>query len=214
MAEHGGADDIETRAGDEGTKSRRLAGIYAEALLDAAEKRGSVDAVGEELHGIVVDVFQADPRVEQLFGSPAVKRSQKAPLLTRAFEGKIGDLLLDFLQVLNKNDRLSLIRQVAVSYRALCDRRAKKVRVQVLSASELDEAQKKTLRETLQAALHKDPILEMRIDPELLGGMIVQVGDDVFDASVRTRIQTLRKQLQASSSHEIQVGRDRFSSAV
>jgi F-type H+-transporting ATPase subunit delta len=213
MTENGQSGSIETLAGEEGSGARRLAGVYAEALLNAAEKREMVDAVGDELIAIAQEVFVANPRVEQLFASPIVKRSSKEPLLAQAFQGKISDLLFDFLLVLNRKDRLSLLGQVSAAYRAIVDKRAKRVRVLVRSAAPLDEAQRATLQNTMQAALHKEPILDVRIDPELLGGMVVQVGDDVFDASVSTRIQTLRKHLQASSSHEIQVGRDRFSSA-
>jgi F-type H+-transporting ATPase subunit delta len=83
----------------------------------------------------------------------------------------------------------------------------------VRAAAQLDDAQQNTLRDTLRSALSKEPILNIKVDPNLLGGMVVQVGDEVFDASVRTRIETLRKQLLASSSHEIQVRRDRFSTA-
>lgn len=205
-------DNTETRAGGEGTGARRLASIYADALLGAAEKKNLVDAIGEELRGIVRDVLSGNPRIEQLFASPIVRRSLKEPLLARAFQGKVDEILFDFLIVLNRHDRLSLLRQVQSAYAEHCDKRAKRVRVVVRSAVALDDKQKQTLRDKLQAALLKEPILDARIDPELLGGMVVQVGDDVYDATLRTRIENLRKQLQASSSHEIQVGRDRFSS--
>ena len=60
--------------------------------------------------------------------------------------------------------------------------------------------------------LRREPVLELTVDPTLLGGLVVRVGDNLFDGSVRTRIDTLRKQLIERSSHEIQSGRDRFSS--
>jgi F-type H+-transporting ATPase subunit delta len=206
-------ESTETREGQEGTGARRLASVYAEALLNAADKRGLVDAVGEELGSIVGEVFASDPRIELMFASPVIKRSLKEPLLARFFQGKISDLLFDFILVLNRHERLSLLRSVSSAYQVLCDKRARRVRVKVRSAVELDDNQKQTLRDTLFAALGKDPILDTRIDPDLLGGMVVQVGDDVYDSTVRTRIDSIRNQLQASSSHEIQVRRDRFSSA-
>ena len=80
------------------------------------------------------------------------------------------------------------------------------------SAVPLDEGQLERLRQELRADFRREPILTAVVDPELLGGLVVRVGDWVYDASVRTRIETVRNQLIERSSHEIQLGRDRFSS--
>jgi F-type H+-transporting ATPase subunit delta len=213
MAEHANGESLETKAGDEGTDARRLAGVYAEALLSAAEKREQVEAIDAELSEVTRELFARGSAVAQLFESPVIKRTSKEPLLATTFAGKVSDLLYDFLRVLNRKDRLGLVPAIAAGYREMVDQRAKRLRVQVRAAVPLDDAQQERLRETLRAALRKDPVLDIRVDPDLLGGMVVQVGDDVLDASVRTRINNLRTLLLARSSHEIQVGRDRFSSA-
>jgi F-type H+-transporting ATPase subunit delta len=212
MAELPPIDELETRAGEEGTGERRLAGVYAEALLDAAEKRERAEETGRELADLAVAVW-ADERVAQLLASPIIKRRSKELLLAKAFEGKASDLLFDFLRVVNNKDRLGLLGPIAVAYRELLDKRAKRVPILVRAAVALDDAQQNSLRDTLRAALGKEPILHIKVDSNLLGGMVVQIGDEVFDATVRSRIETLRNQLLASSSHEIQVRRDRFSIA-
>jgi F-type H+-transporting ATPase subunit delta len=213
MAEHENGESLETKAGNEGSGARRLAGVYADALLSAAEKRGQVEAIDAELSEVARELFGRGSAVAQLFESPVIKRTSKEPLLETTFAGKVSDLLYDFLRVLNRKDRLGLVPGIAAGFRELVDQRAKRLRVQVRAAVPLDDAQQERLRETLRAALHKDPVLDIRVDPDLLGGMVVQVGDDVLDSSVRTRIDNLRTQLLARSSHEIQVRRDRFSSA-
>jgi F-type H+-transporting ATPase subunit delta len=147
-----------------------------------------------------------------LLKSPAVRRAEKEPLIRQAFGGKASDLVLNFLLVLNEKERLALLRPVANALRDLLDERAKRVRVRVRTAVDLDEDQKRKLQETLRKQLTLEPVLDVRVEPELLGGMIVRVGDTVFDSSVRTRIETLRNQLLARSSYEIQSGRDRFRS--
>jgi F-type H+-transporting ATPase subunit delta len=212
MAESKPPPATETLAGDEYVAHGRLAHIYAEALLEVADARGQVDAVGDELAGVVQGVFAADPHIERLFSSRAVQRARKEQLLRETFGDKLIQLMLNFLLVLNRKDRLDLLRPIHRAYRDLLDERGKRVRISVRSAVPLDEAQQNRLRDTLRQALKLEPILQVRVEPELLGGLVVQVGDEVYDSSVRSRIETLRNQLLSRSSHEIQVRRDRLSS--
>ena len=205
--------EIESRAGDEGSTARRVARVYAEALLDVAEQKDLADDVGDELNALVGDVFVRAPEVEQELASPIIKRTAKGPLLEATFKGKVSDVTLSFLNVLNGKDRLGLLRHVEAAYRELLDHRAKRVRVLVRSAVALSAEQTEKLRQTVGVAHGREPVIVAKIDPTLLGGMVVQVGDEVFDSSVRTRIDNIRNQLLARSSYEIQVGRDRFSTA-
>jgi F-type H+-transporting ATPase subunit delta len=207
------AAEIESRPGDEGSAARRVARVYAEALLDVADERGQADEVGRELSGIVTDVFGIAPGIEAALASPVVKRTAKAPIIGQAFQGKVSDLTFNFLNVLNAKDRLTLIRHAAAAYRDLLDQRSKRVRVTVRSAVPLTDAQTEHLRQAVGHATGLEPVVTAKIDPTVLGGMIVQVGDQVFDSSVRTRIETIRNHLLARSSNEIQAGRDRFSTA-
>ncbi len=196
----------------EGTSARRIAGVYAEALLDVAEERELSEQVGEELNGLVGDMFKATPEIKAALANPVVKGSAKKPVLEAAFRGKVSDLLADFINVLNNKNRLGLLEQVAPAYRDLLDERAKRFRVRVTSAVPLTAEQTERLRQTLGHAYGREPIIETHVDEALLGGLVVQIGDDLFDSSVRTRVDNIRNQLLARSSHEIQVGRDRFSS--
>jgi F-type H+-transporting ATPase subunit delta len=204
--------ETESRAGQEGTSERRVAAVYAEALLDVAEERGQADEIGQELKAVVGEVFAKSPEIERALASPVVHRNAKEKLIDDAFKGNVSELMFNFLHVLNSKDRLSLVRHVAAAYRDLLDQRAKRLRVRVRSAVPLSESQSERLRQEIAQATGLEPVISTRIDPELLGGMIVQIGDQVFDSSVRTRIEAIRNQLLARSSYEIQTGRDRFSS--
>jgi len=204
--------EVESRAGEEGSSERRVARVYAEALLIVAEQRGQAEEIGRELQALVTDVFAKVPQVERALSSPVIKRSAKVPVLEQAFKGSASDLLFNFLMVLNAKDRLMLVRHVAAAYRKLLDERAKRVRVIVRSAVALTDEQAERLKETISQATGLNPVLMTRVEEDLLGGMIVQIGDNVFDSSVRTRIEAIRNQLLARSSYEIQTGRDRFSS--
>jgi F-type H+-transporting ATPase subunit delta len=193
--------------------AQRLARVYAEALLGAAEKHGQGDEVFEELTSLVQDVFPADPQFEAFLSSGAVGRLPKGAVLRSVFENRAGELFFNFLMVLNEHDRLELVRTILGALQTLRDERAKRVRVQVVTAAPLADDQRGQLKDYLQGNLQKEPMLETTVDPALIGGMIVRVGDWVYDASVRTKLESLRSQIITRSSHEIQSGRDRFSSA-
>lgn len=204
--------EADSRDAGEGTSARRIARVYAEALLDVAEQKSVADLVGEELNGLVGEMFKNAPDIKAALANPVVKGSAKKPVIEAAFRGKVSDLLADFINVLNNKNRLGLIEQVAPAYRDLLDERAKRFRVRVKSAVPMTAEQTEHLRQTLGHAYGREPIIETQVDDSLLGGLVVQIGDDVFDSSVRTRVDNIRNQLLARSSHEIQVGRDRFSS--
>jgi F-type H+-transporting ATPase subunit delta len=190
--------------------ARHVARVYAEALLKAAEKRGQAEAVLDELHGLTGDVFARDPQFELFLSSAAVARDRKDEVLLRTLEGRVSDTLLGGLRVLNQHGRLDLLRAVAGLYGELYDRRHDRTRVDVRSAVPLTDDQLGRLRGELADVLGKEPLVHSRVDPELLGGLVVQVEDWVYDASVRGRLRDIRKHLIERSSHAIQGGRDRF----
>ncbi len=182
-----------------GSIRARVARVYAEALAAAALRHGEGEAavvsVGEELDQFVAQVLDASPAVEAFLSSPAVGKKAKSVALEAALTGRVSDLLRGLFFVLLRNGRLDLTRGIAVAYRDLLDQRAGRVRVKVTSAVELSDAQKAAITATLAAALKKQPVLELRLDPGLIGGMVVQVGDRVIDTSVRTRLTNLRTHL-------------------
>jgi F-type H+-transporting ATPase subunit delta len=175
-----------------GSVRSRLARVYAEALLAAAQKQNAVAETGDELSGLVTDVYEKDRAAESFLSSPAVGKKAKAAVLGAALPGRASDLVRGLFGVLTKNSRLDLVRGIAAAYRQLLDERAGRVRVKVSAAVKLSDAQRDALVETLANALKQQPVLDIRVDPDLLGGMVVQVGDRVIDTSVRTRLQTIR----------------------
>jgi F-type H+-transporting ATPase subunit delta len=193
--------------------AQRVARVYAEALLNAAEKQGQSEQVLESLESLIRDVFSAEPQLEAFLQSSAVGRERKAQLIDKVFEGKASQVFVDFLKVLNQHERLDLLRPILRAAKELRDQRAKRIRVEVRSAVPLADAQTNRLVEQLRANLKLEPVLQTEVDPDLLGGVVVKVGDWLYDASVRARLDSIRNQLIERSSHEIQSGRDRFSIA-
>jgi F-type H+-transporting ATPase subunit delta len=191
--------------------AQRIARIYAEALLNAAEKRGEGQAVLDQLDSLVRDVFAANPHVEEFLASPAVPAKVKAAAIDSTFGPRSSELFTNFLRVLNDHGRLELLRTIDVALHELADQRAHRVRVQVRSATPLQDDQRERLRRELREGFHLEPVLDERVDPDLLGGLVVRVRDWQYDGSVRTQLRTIRNYLIERSDHEIQSGRDRFS---
>jgi F-type H+-transporting ATPase subunit delta len=175
-----------------GSARSRLARVYAEALLAAAEKQNAVETIGGELSSFVAEVYGKDRATEEFLSSPAVGKKVKAEVLSAALPGRASELVQGLFAVLTRNNRLDLVRGITAAYRQLLDERAGRVPVKVSTATKLSDAQRDALAETLSNILKQQPVLDVRVDPDLLGGMVVQVGDRVIDTSVRTRLQTIR----------------------
>jgi len=192
--------------------AQRVARVYAEALYRAAEQQNQTREVLEELESLVRDVFPALPDLEQFLASGAISRERKPQVIRDTLGRQASPLFLNFLLVLNDHERLGLSRPIQVEYRDLYNRRTGHIRVLVRSAALLPEDQQQRLRQELHAKYQREPILDIRVEPDLLGGLVLQVGDWVYDGSVRSRLLNLRNQLIERSSYEIQHGRDRFRS--
>jgi F-type H+-transporting ATPase subunit delta len=192
--------------------TQHVARVYAEAFLNAAEKSGQAEEPLQNLDSLVDQVFPQDRYLEAFLTSKAVSRERKERALRAAFGGRASPLFLNFLLVLNDHDRLDALRSITASARSLHEERTGKIRVQVRSALPLADDQRQRLQQELRETFGRDPVLETRVDADLLGGMTVQVGDVMYDASVRTRLEKIRNQLLERSSHAIQSQRDRFRS--
>ena len=189
----------------------RIRRAYAESLLDVAEKQGAADAISEQFDSLLNDVFRAVPRLEETLDSSALGRNRKDELIAKVFGGRATPLFLSFLRLLNRNDRLGLLRMIAVGYQSLRDERENRIRVLVEAAAPLSDEQRDKLTATLAAATGKTPVVVVRAKPELIGGLVVHIGAKVYDTSVRTKLQTLRNVLTDRGSYAIQRERDRFS---
>jgi F-type H+-transporting ATPase subunit delta len=192
---------------------KRLAAVYAEALLNAADAAGQSRQMFEEIDSLIDDVFKNDTRLETLFAGAAVGRKVRQEAIDKVFKGRASGIFWNFLRVLNDHDRLDLIRPIRRALHDLSDERAHRLRVHVFSAIDLPEEYKNRIAEAVRQRFGLEPVLELHVDKSLLGGIMIRIGDKVYDATVRTKITNVRNQLIASSSHEIQSRRDRFSSA-
>jgi F-type H+-transporting ATPase subunit delta len=200
------AEDIEVEGA-----TREIAGRYAEALINAAQQEGVVEPVLDELSEIERDVLKAYPRFAEILASGRVSSSEKDRILLDLFENRASSLVFRFLRVLNRHERLGLLRLVIREARAIWDKRNRRIPVRVHSAAPLDEDQLNLLRDRLGRLTGATPILNVSTDPSLIGGLVVQIGDLRYDTSVKSRLVQLRQRLIEGKTHEIQSRRDQFS---
>lgn len=194
----------------EDPSAQSVAKVYAVAYLDSAGGSGGEAAV-EELVSFVDDVLTPQTQFDQLLRGSALGRDDKNLLIDRVVGTRATPLFANFLRVLAKHGRLDLLQGIRRQSEIEQERRAGKKRVGVSSATELSAESLASIKSSLTASLGLEPILETRIDPSLIGGVVIRVGDTVYDGSLKTQVKQLRVRLRERCLNEIQRGRDRFS---
>ena len=184
--------------------------VYARALVAAAEHAGQTVEVLDELDAIVSEVFVQFPKFETVLASLLVSPEEKAVVLDRVFAAQISRLLLNFLKVVSRHGRLDCLRAIRHQARILYEELQGQARVRLTTAAAVDPRQAERIAAALGAALGQRPILETRVDPALIGGAVLRIGDTVYDGSVANQLQSIRQQMIERSVHEIQSRRDRF----
>ncbi len=174
-------------------ESMHVGPIYAKALLAAVGSTGNVDSVMEQFHSLIHDVFDKQPVLEMALANPKLASDEKIRVLDKVFAGKMDATLLTFLKVVSRRGRLNAIRGIYRAAASLRDEAVGRVRVLVTTAQKLDEAALKSLKEKLQNLFKKDVAISCKVDATILGGLIVRVGDMVFDGSVDGQLNLLKK---------------------
>lgn len=169
-----------------------VAGRYATALFELAKEEKALDAVAGEL-GRFSEALDASPDLARLVKSPVFSAEEQARAL-EAVLGKIGieGLTRNFLLLTARNRRLFAVPDMISAFRAMLARERGETSASVIAASKLTETQVTALKQALSAALGKKVLLDERVDPSLLGGLIVKVGSRMIDTSLRTRLNSLK----------------------
>lgn len=190
--------------------TQQVAKVYAKAFVGAAETAGKTDSAVTELSSLISDVLDKNSELERILASSFISQEEKAGILDRVFGKQASPMLLAFLKVLSNHGRLNCLRAVRVEVERLYQALRGQVEVTVQSATPLDAAMSKGLVESLRKLLGKEPKLKMLTDPKLLGGLVVRVGDTVYDGSVATQLSHLRTRLIDRTVEEIETRRERF----
>jgi F-type H+-transporting ATPase subunit delta len=171
-----------------------IARNYAETLLSLAQKAGDLRGWG----GMISDVanaMQADRRLRIFLESPRVDAAEKSRILAKAFQDRMPRLFVRYLQALIAHRRQMLIPQIAREYLDLVDAAEGRMHASVTVARELDVDTRTVVARELSRSFDKEVVPHFAVDPRILGGLVVRVGDTVLDGSVQRRLQRLRDRM-------------------
>lgn len=171
-----------------------IARNYAEALLTLAQKANDIEGWGRLLDALASAV-KSDLTLRTFLESPKVDAATKSAVLGKALAGRYPATFVRFLQAVTKRGRQMLLPAIAVEYATLVDTVVGRVHASVTLARETDEAERASIASALSVALGKVVVPHVVVDPSILGGAIVRVGDRVRDGSVKRRLALLRHRM-------------------
>ena len=170
-----------------------IAAVYARSLFEVAKEQGKLDEVRAQL-GEFADAMQADRELQVFFFSPYFSTQEKQDGLDRAVTGA-DPIIVNFLKLLIENHRMPVIFRVRRGYDELWEQENRLLPVQVTSAVELDAATVKQIGDRIAEQTDRKIDLTAQVEPDILGGIVVRVGNSILDASIRNRLEQLRKQV-------------------
>lgn len=179
-----------------------VAQVYSSAMIALAEKVGETDNLLSELEELS-SLIERTPELERFFMIPIVEEEARAKSIEKIFRGRMSDLLVNSLQILNRKNRMALIHAVIKAYRHEHRKRAGHVEVFVRSAVPLTAEQRRELTEAVKQQTDSVPDLIETVDDSLIGGLIVQIGDRKLDTSVAQKLRRFADILHKRSGQEL-----------
>jgi len=168
---------------------------YAKALSEVAAERGVLESVGRDLDTIA-GLFKQNREATSFFANPGIPLADKRSVLQSLVErAGIQPLSANFLGLILEKKRLPHLPEIVLAYEELTDERLNRAKATVTSAAPLPEPTLEGLRARLGMAIGKEIYLETRIDSEIIGGVVAQVGSTIYDGSLRTQLRRMREQL-------------------
>lgn len=171
-----------------------IARRYARALLEQAEAEGVTDPVDADVRAIR-DAVAASRELAAFLESPILSRERKQSVVRALFAGRVEDVTLRFLEMLADKRREGLFAMIADAYLEQRDEQLGVVGVSVRTARTLDAAAEKAIARRIGEITGKESRLDVAVDASLMGGLVVRVGDTVYDGSVLNRLESLRERL-------------------
>jgi ATP synthase F1 delta subunit len=173
-----------------------IAQVYARSLFEVAKDAGKLDAVREQL-GQFADALDAQRELSVFFFSPYFSTQEKKDSLHRAVEGA-DDTVVNFLELLVEKHRMPAIFRIRRVLDAMWREENKMLPVQLTSAIELDAETVENLGRTIGERTGRKVDVTATVNPDILGGIVLRVGNSILDASIRNRLESLRKQVARS----------------
>lgn len=168
---------------------------YAQALYEEAEAADKAEQIADDMRS-VQESLDASRELDRFFRSPVIAREKKDAVIGKLFDGKVDPLIVRVMRLLVQKGREDILPDVIRQYGRLRDERLGVVEAQVKSAMPMEFDETEALRKALEAKTDQKVRLRIEVVPELLGGVVVRIGDRVYDGSVQHQLESLRDQLE------------------
>lgn len=179
--------------------SAQVVDPYAEALMSLAQSSDLVDRFGEDVAGLL-NLLKESPELQEFLYNPVVKGEDKKAVLQRIVGDQLHPYMKNFLNLLVDRRRILFVEGIAKQYQSLLRQLKQTVLAEVTSAVELTEAQQQAVREKVMAMTGAHQVdLETKIDSDLIGGVVIKVGSQVIDASLRGQLRRLGLRLSSGT---------------
>lgn len=183
----------------DGTTVSEVALPYAKALMDIAKENGVIDAIGSEVSSLLEALRNSD-ELTQFLSNPLIDPEAKKGTLRQITEGQVNPAVTTVLLLLVDRNRIMYLEDVLEQYQVLLRELKQTVLADVVSAVPLSEEQTATIRDRVAALSGAQNVeLSVQVDPDLLGGLIVKVGSQVIDASLRGQLRRIGMQLATAA---------------
>ena len=190
--------------------AQQVGNLYAKALLGASEAAGTTPAIVDELDSLVTDVLDVFPKLEAILASEMLSLEDSLSILDRVFAKQASPMLLNFLKVVAEHRRLGALRAIRQAVHEQYDELRGKITVKMITATPADAVLVEPARALIAARTGQVPEFVPEIDPAIIGGVVLQMGDTVFDGSVVAQLERLRGRVVEQSVYNIQNRRSDF----
>ncbi len=185
------------------TGAEQLGKTYARALVGAAKNAGVADDVIDQLGRLVDEYLGGSPQLRAALASPRVDESEKLRVIDRIFGDEFHPILTKFLKVMASRDRLAYVSAVRNAADDIHDEMMGRIVAQVRTAVPLDDELRSQISNRLGSAMNKEVRLQESLDPDLIGGMVIRIGDRVFDSSVSNQLDKMAKRTRVGFASQL-----------
>lgn len=188
-----------------------LAVTYAKSIFELADSAGGQQAIEATLGELedVLELARSDARFSEFLSSRVLKKRDRTSSINAIFTGKVSDLTVRILQVLNHKGRLSHLIPIVEALDEMVQHRLGRIEVDLYTAAPIDSGELAKIKAQLNSALGKEAIVHPYTDPTMIGGVRLQIGDTLIDASLQTRLRKMRDQLADQGGSALRAASDR-----
>lgn len=176
--------------------------IYAQSLFELAEAQGGrqlLEELNDEMDQLE-ELRERDPQVAEFFRSLIIPGGTKVAVLKKSLEGRINPLLRNFMLLLGRKDRFSRVWQVFTAFGQLLQERFGKVEVDIHTRFALSSQELASITQTLRDAIKREPVVHAYIDETMIGGLRIQIGDKMLNASVEAQLRQMREEMNSNGA--------------